>query len=201
MVDSPSTSKEMEESEPSPGPVNIRQVEEYTQTLEVLFNRVTDLIKEDRRDALEVTMGVVKNHMAKTWPNMTTTDMSITLLTITDPSCSALHESLESHAITLSDPEEEIPTRHQVLRRLPQQQTRVVTEHCITLFDNLSAATHHISLVMANLSSLAKLVITDTFMMILRAITCPLVQQNIAESMLDPTRDKPVPSDKEIHKE
>lgn len=84
---------------------------------------------------------------------------------------------------------------------LPQQQNRAVTEHCITLFDSLSVATHHISLAMANLSSLAKLVDVDTFKMILWASAHPLVQINIGEDMLDSTRDKPMPSDKETHKE
>lgn len=55
MVHTPSTSKQG--SEVGPGPVNIRQVEDYSQNLEALFNRFMELIREDRRDALEVTVG------------------------------------------------------------------------------------------------------------------------------------------------
>ena len=39
---------------------------------------------------------------------MATTDVSITMMTIADPSCLTLHESLESHVVTSSDPEEDI---------------------------------------------------------------------------------------------
>ena len=60
-------------------------------------------------------------------------------------------------------------------------------------------ATHHISVAMANLSALAKKVDTETFQVILRASTRPLVQMNIDEGILDPTRDEPAKSNQETH--
>ena len=54
---------------------------------------------------------------------------------------------------------------------------------------------------MANLSALAKLVDAETFKTILRASAHPLVQLNIDEGMLDPTKEKPMPSNKETHQE
>ena len=80
-------------------------------------------------------------------------------------------------------------------------QSKAVTEHCIALFDNLSAATHHILVAKANLSSLAKQVDVEMFWAILRASACPLVQINIDEGMLDPTKDKPTKSNKERYEE
>ena len=62
-------------------------------------------------------------------------------------------------------------------------------------------ATHHISVAMANLSVLAKLVDVETFKMILRASAFPLVQLNIDEGMPDPTKEKPTPSNKETCEE
>ena len=88
MANTPSTSKEM--SEVGPGPVNLRQAEEYTQILNRLFNRFMELIKEDKRDALEMMVRAVKDHMSKIWPDMATADISIMMLTIMDPSCAAL---------------------------------------------------------------------------------------------------------------
>ena len=100
-----------------------------------------------------------------------------------------------------SDPEEDLPTGDQVDKMLLQGQSKVVSKHCITLFDSLSVATHHISVAMANLFALAKLVDVETFKMILRASAHPLVQINIDEGMLDPTKEKPTPSNKETHEE
>ena len=74
---------------------------------------------------------------------------------------------------------------------------KAVTEDCITLFDKLRTATHHISMAMVNLSSLAKQVDVQTFRIILRASACPLVQININEGMLDSTKDKLTKSSKE----
>ena len=88
MADILSTSKEA--SEVGPGPVNLRHAEEYTEILNGLFDRFLELIKEDQRDALEMMVGAVKDHMSKTWPDMATADVSIMMLTITDPSCAAL---------------------------------------------------------------------------------------------------------------
>ena len=98
-----------------------------------------------------------------------------------------------------SDPDDDPPTGEEVIRNLPQAQGRTVREDCINLFDNLSAATHHISVAMANLSALAKKVNTETFQIILRASAWPLVQINIDEGMLDPTQDEPAKSSQETH--
>ena len=132
---------------------------------------------------------------------MATADFIITTLTITDPSCAALQESLDPQPVMSSDPEEDLPTKDQVIKMLLQGQSKVVSDHCITLFNSLGVATHHISVAMANLSALAKLVDVETFKMILRASACPLVQINIDEDMLDPTKEKPTPSKKETCKE
>ena len=192
MMDTPSTSTEA--SKVGPGPVNLRQVEEYAQILNGIFDRFMELTKEDKRDILEMMVRAVKDHMSKSWPNMTMADVSIMMLTIMDPLCAALQESIDPQPVTTSDPEEDLPTGDEVIKMLLQGQSRAVSEHCITLFDSLSVATHHISVAMANLSALAKLVDVETFKMILKASACTLVQLNIDGGMLDPTKEKPTPS-------
>ena len=64
MADTPSTSKEV--SEVGPGPVNLRQAEEYAQILNGLFDRFMEMIKENQRDALEMMVRAVKDHMSMT---------------------------------------------------------------------------------------------------------------------------------------
>ena len=93
----------MEGDEPSPGPVNIQQAEEYMKTLEAMFDKFKDLLKENREDALEVTVAAVKRHMANTWPHMAAADTNVVMLTIGKPSCTTLCESLEPPAIMTSD--------------------------------------------------------------------------------------------------
>ena len=172
MADTPNTSKKS--SEVGPGPLNLNDAEKYTQTLNGLFDRFMEMAKEDWRDVMETTIRPVNNHMSKTWADMATADVSIMMLMITDPSCAALHESMDTQPVTSSDPEEDVLTGDQVISTLPQGQNRVVSKHCITLLDSLSVATHHISVAMVNLSVLAKLVDVDTFKKILRASVPPI---------------------------
>ena len=170
-------------------------------TLEVTFDRFKDLLKENRDDALEVTMAAVKRHMANAWPHMSAANTDVVMLTIHELSCTTLCKSLEQPIVMTSDAEDNVPTRHQVLSKLPEQQNqRAVTEHCITLFDKMYTATNYISLAMVNLSSLVKLTNPKTFRFILEASMHPLVQLNIPENMLNPVRDKP-PLGQKTHRE
>ena len=84
---------------------------------------------------------------------------------------------------------------------LPQAQSQAVKEECINLFENLSVATHHISIAMANLAALAKKVDHKTFKIILKASALPLVQINLNEEILYPTHDKPTKSQQEADEE
>ena len=122
-----------EAREVGPGPVYLRQTEEYAQILNGLFYRFMELIKEDKRDALETMVRAVKDHMSKTWPDMATTDVSIMMLTITDPSCTALQESIDPQPVMSSDPEGGLLTGDEVIKMLPQGQSSMVSEHCIIL--------------------------------------------------------------------
>ena len=116
----------------NPGPVNIQQAEEYTNIPNGLFEKFMELIKEDKRDALETTVKALEVHMQKTWANMMNAQVDITTLTIVDPSCTTLRESLEPQPVTTSDPDDDLPTGEQVIKTLPQTQNKAVTEDCIT---------------------------------------------------------------------
>ena len=100
---------------------------------------------------------------------MTSAQVDVAILTIKDPSCTLLRESLDPEPVTTSDPDEEPPMGEDVIKMFPQAQSQAVKEDCINLFENLSAATHHISVAMANLAALAKKVDPETFRVILRA--------------------------------
>lgn len=147
-------------------------------------------------------MWALKRHMTKMWPQMTAAKMDIMLKTIHELSCMTLQQSLETNTVKAVDPDEDVPSGCEVLSRLPECQTQgVVTEHCITLFDNLSVAMGYMSASMANLSSLAKLTDPKMFRIILEASTWPLVQLNILDGMLNPIVDKAPPSEGKAHRE
>ena len=183
------------------GPSNVHKAEDYTKTLNGLFDEYMDMIRKDNKDALEIMIRDVKKHIQGTWTDMISTQVDIMILTIKDTSCTLLRESLDQEPMTTSDPDDDSPTGEDIIRMLPQAQSQEVREEYINLFENLSTATHHISVAMANLSALAKKVDTQTFRIILRASAQPLVQININEETLDPARDKPVKSRQESHNE
>ena len=112
-----------------------------------------------------------------------------------------MRESIDQELVTTSDPDDETPMGEDVMKMLPQAQSQAVMEECINLFENLSAATHHISIAMANLAALAKKVDNETFRIILKASARPLVQINLNKEILDPTHDKPTKSQQEAREE
>ena len=67
--------------------------------------------------------------MQKTWADMTNAHVDITMLTIMDPSCMILRESLEPQPVTTSDPDDDLPTgetNHQDIAA--KMQSKAVTE-------------------------------------------------------------------------
>ena len=103
--------------------------------------------------------------------------------------------------VTTSDPDEDIPTGEDVFKTLPEGQKQKVKEDCISLFESMSAATHHISVAMANLASLAKNTDPETFRIILKSSVWPLVQLNLSDDILDITQDKPPKPQQKSHEE
>ena len=130
--------------------------------IEKIFDDFRDLLKEDCKDALVVTVWALKRHMVKSWDQMTATDVDVVIHTIHEPSCVTLHQSLEEGRVTVVDPDEDMPTGQQVLSKLPLQNS-AVKGHVITLFDSLSVAMDQLSAAFTNLSSLAKICDEETF--------------------------------------
>lgn len=52
------------------GLVNTWQAQKYAEIIEKIFDDFQKLLCEDWKDALEVTVWVLKRHMAKTWPQL-----------------------------------------------------------------------------------------------------------------------------------
>ena len=152
-----------------PGPSNVREAEDYKMKLDELFEEFRTMLRNNDKEALETTIKNVKRHIQGTWGDMTGARVDVTVLTIKDPVCTLLRESIDQDPVTTSDPNEDIPTGEDVFKTLPEAQKQAVKEDCINLFESLSTATHHISIAMANLATLAKKVDPETFRIILKA--------------------------------
>ena len=88
------------------------------------------------------------------------------------------------------DPEEEMPSSQKFLCQLPKMKCKVEEKALIiATLDNISEAQAHMSMATANLSSLAKIMDPETFMLVLKVTVCPMVQLNIPPCYLDLVRD------------
>ena len=119
----------------------------------------------------------IKAHTAKIWDQMGRADTKTVLTSVAEPCCNTLRETL-TEKVTWVDPEEDLPTGQEILQKLPPQ-TSAVRDHCISLFNDLAAATSYLSSAYMNLSALAKTCDEETFRTILKMSARPLVQINI----------------------
>ena len=135
----------------------------------------------------------LKHKMASQFEQMRMADPEVVLHTIKDNRCLALKRSLEEDTLQAMDPEDDIPSGQQIIRLIMQEKKlmRPAIDMIITLFDHMSEALAHLSSTAANISSLAKIVDSDTLKLIMRVSMRPLVQMMIPERFLDPIHATP----------
>ena len=56
------------------GPANIRQAKEYSRQIEKIFNDFKGWLKEDKNDALALIIHTLKEHMVKSFPQISDVD-------------------------------------------------------------------------------------------------------------------------------
>lgn len=119
---------------------------------------------------------------------------------VKDPNCVYLCEYLQMDIVQDVDPDKEVPSGLDVIRKLSPKKwyMSTVKEHIISCFDHLAAAQSKSLLVAVNISSLAKIADEETIDTVLRAAACPLVQINVPEHYLNLTQDpKPKTSEQQ----
>ena len=87
----------------------MREAEDYKTKLDRLFEEFMNMLRKDDKDALETTIKNIKRHIQGTWADMMGTRVDVTVLTIKDPVCTLLRESIDQEPVTTSDPDEDIP--------------------------------------------------------------------------------------------
>ena len=72
---------------PDVGPQNPEEMWAYHDCINKIFDDFTSLLKEDRKDALPITIRTLKQVISRYWPSMANADVDIIVHTIKDLAC------------------------------------------------------------------------------------------------------------------
>ena len=155
---------------PDSGPQNPVEAQSYRDKLDAIINTFSDLLADNHKDALRSTITSLKKLMVKHWWQMAEANVELVLKSIHDPSCVYLHQHLTTKGIDVMEPVTEVPEGWTFLRQLPEKVWKTEVQELIVMcFDHLSEAHAHMSLFVANMSSLAKIADPKTFDMVMKA--------------------------------
>ena len=169
------------------------EAQSYRDNIDDIMNTFSDLLADDRKDALRSTITSLKKLMVKHWWQMAEADVEVVMRSIHDPSCVYLCQHLTTEGVDVMELATEIPEGWAFLRQLPEKvQKTEVWELIVMYFDHLSEAHTHILSSVANMSSLAKITDPKTFDMVMKAAARPMIQINILECYLSLVQDPPL---------
>ena len=152
----------------------------------------SDLLADDRKDALRSTVMSLKKLMVKHWRQMAKADVDVVLQSIHNSNCVYLCQHLTTEGVDVAEPATDVPEGWTFLRQLPKKVWKMeVRELIVMCFDHLSEVHTHMSSFTANISSLAKIANPETFDMVMKAAARPMIQVNIPECYLSPVQDPP----------
>ena len=113
--------EEEEEEWPDAGAQNPEEAEQYIDKINNVFDHLSTLIHEDKKDALGLTIRNFKKLVVKQWETMGKPDIDIILHTIKDPATVYLCQHLTRGGVEVFDPPEEIPTGPEFIHQLPER--------------------------------------------------------------------------------
>ena len=177
---------------PDSGPQNLAEAQTYHDKIDEIMTMFSDLLADNRKDALRSTIASLKKLMVKHWCQMSEADIEVVIKSVHDPSCMYLHQDLTTEGIDMTEPSIEIPEGWTFLRQLPKKERKAeVWEVIISCFDHLSEAQAHMSTFVANMSLLVKICDPETYNMVLKVTAMLMIQVNIPEHYLSPIQDPP----------
>ena len=155
---------------PNSGPQNPVEAQSYRDKLNAIMNTFSDLLADNRKDALRSTVTSLKKLMVKHWQQMAKAYVDVVLKSIHDPSCVYLHQHLTTEGVDMVELVTDVHEGWTFLRQLPKKvQKTEVQELIVMCFDHLSEVHTHMSSFTANTSSLAKIADPKTFNMVMKA--------------------------------
>ena len=182
---------EEEEEWPDAGAQNPEEAQQYVDKINNIFDHLSELIHEDKKDALGMTIQNFKKWIVKQWAMMGDADIDIVLRTIRDPAAVYLQQHLTRGGVDVFDPPEDIPSGPEFICQLPKRTCQAEEMAFITaIFNHASQAHEHLSSVCANISALAKITDRATLHTVINGAVQPLVQINIPEGFLNPVEDR-----------
>ena len=175
---------------PDSGHQNPAEAQMYHDKMDEIMMTFSDLLVDDRKDALRSTLTSLKKLMVKHWCQMSEADIEVIMKTIHDPSCMYLHQHLTTEGVDVTKPATEIPEGWTFLRQLPEKMRKAkVQEMIVSCSDHLLEVHAHMSSFAANMSSLVKICDPETYDMVLKVAARPMIQVNIPEHYLSPIQD------------
>ena len=183
--------EEEEEEWPEAGAQNPEEAQQYVDRINNVFDHLSTLIHEDKKDTLELTIRNFKKLVVKQWETMGDADVDVILHTIKDPTAVYLCQHLTRGGVEVFNPPEEIPTGPEFICQLLERMRRAEeTAFIADIFNHAAQAREHLSSVCANISALAKITDKTTLLTIINGAIRPLVQINIPEGFLNPDEDR-----------
>ena len=110
-----------EEEWPDAGAQNPEEAQQYVDRINNIFNHLSKLIHEDKKDALGTTIQNFKKWIVKQWATMGDADIDIVLHTIRDLAAIYLQQHLTRVGVNVFDPPEDIPSGPEFIRQLPER--------------------------------------------------------------------------------
>ena len=113
--------EEEEEEWPDAGAQNPEEAQKYVDRINSIFNHLSELIHEDKKDAFGMTIQNFKKWIVKQWVTMGDADVNIVLHTIRDPATVYLRQHLTRGGVDVFDPPEDIPSWPEFIHQLPER--------------------------------------------------------------------------------
>ena len=162
--------EEDEDDWPESKPVNLQEAKAYTDHINDVFDTMAEMLHSDNKDTLPKCIRTFKKLIAKDWQSMTDTDPEVVIRLIHDPACIYLHQHITKGGINIVVPDEEPPSGKDFVRKLLEKRWKQEElELIIRIFDSACEAHSHLTMVTANLSSLAKLTDQETLKLVMKS--------------------------------
>ena len=106
---------------PDSGPQNPVEAQSYRDQLNAIMSTFSDLLVDDRKDALRSTVTSLKKLMVKHWRQMAEADVDVVLRSIHDSNCVYLRQHLTTEGVDMVELVTDIPGGWTFLRQLPKK--------------------------------------------------------------------------------
>ena len=133
---------------PDSGPQNPVEAQSYRDQLNAIMSTFSDLLVDDRKDALRSTITLLKKLMVKHWWQMAQANMDVVLQSIHDSNCVYLWQHLTTEGVDMAELVTDVPEGWTFLRQLPEkvQRSRNSLCHASTTFQKCTPICHCLQL-------------------------------------------------------